>query len=443
LQALRDALPGAAFRAAALEPSLVDGVDLVAWSPGISPLLGEAQALYQACAERGVEVAGELELFARELHRLAEERAYRPRCVAITGTNGKTTTARLLAHLAQFAGTHVELAGNVSPPVLDRLRDCLQRDALPELWVLELSSFQLALASSFAPDAATILNVSEDHLDWHGSMEQYLAAKQRVYGPDTICVYNRSDPATRPPAGRRAIGFGLDAPAAAGDFGLVHEAGMPWFAELVAVDEPGRRRREPRSVQLRRLMPADAMRIRGAHNHANALAALALGRAIGLPLAKLLFALRGFDGDPHRCELVAVVRDVEYYDDSKGTNVGATVAALSGLGKRAVLIAGGDGKGQDFGPLAAAVAVHARAVMLIGRDAPRLRAALAGAGVPLTDCASLGEAVREAARVARLGEAVLLSPACASLDSFRNYAHRGQVFQDAVRELAAEAGQPC
>jgi UDP-N-acetylmuramoylalanine--D-glutamate ligase len=190
-------------------------------------------------------------------------------------------------------------------------------------------------------------------------------------------------------------------------------------------------------------MPADALRIRGAHNQANALAALALARAIGVPMAAMLHGLRAFGGEPHRCELVAVIRDVEWYDDSKGTNVGATVAALAGLGKPAVLIAGGDGKGQDFSPLAPVVAAHAAAVLLIGRDAPAIRGALEGTGVPLVDCPSLEEAVAEAARVVGPGQAVLLSPACASFDMFRNYGHRAQVFVEAVRRVAEEDGQPC
>ena len=187
-------------------------------------------------------------------------------------------------------------------------------------------------------------------------------------------------------------------------------------------------------------MPADALRIRGAHNQLNVLAALALARAIGIPMAAMLHGLRNFEGEPHRCQLVAVVREVEYYDDSKGTNVGATVAALTGLGRRCVLIAGGDGKGQDFAPLRAAVHGHASAVLLIGRDAPRLRETLAGTGVPLEDCASLELAVRRAGELAGPGEAVLLSPACASFDMFRNYAHRSEVFVAQVRRLAEDEG---
>ncbi|MBN9429635.1 MAG: hypothetical protein J0H09_24340 [Burkholderiales bacterium] len=239
------------------------------------------------------------------------------------------------------------------------------------------------------------------------------------------------------------VGFGLDAPTVAGDFGLVRDGSLIWLAYATPLEEEStsaRRRKEAPPFQVKRLMPADALRIRGAHNQLNALAALALAVAIGVPMARLLHGLRGYAGEPHRCQLVAVIDDVEYYDDSKGTNVGATLAALRGLGKRCRLIAGGDGKGQDFSPLAPAVASHAAAVYLIGRDASRLREALAGSGVPLIDCASLEEAVQRAAADAVLGDAVLLSPACASLDMFRNYEHRAQVFVAAVRDVAEQRG---
>jgi UDP-N-acetylmuramoylalanine--D-glutamate ligase len=260
-------------------------------------------------------------------------------------------------------------------------------------------------------------------------------------------VWSRDDPLTEPPATVAARpSFGVSPPEAAGDFGIVHEGGLRWLAAATPGEEPPgspRRRRAPAPARLSRLMPADALRIRGAHNHGNALAALAVAGGLGLPMARLLHGLRTFEGEPHRCQLIAVIDDVEYYDDSKGTNVGATVAALAGLGKRCLLIAGGDGKGQDFAPLAAAVRAHARAVFLIGRDAPLLRQALAGTEVPLHDCGSLEDAVAQAHAQARLGDAVLLSPACASWDMFRDYAHRAEVFAAAVRAMAADAGVPC
>ncbi|MFZ4759405.1 MAG: Mur ligase family protein, partial [Burkholderiaceae bacterium] len=450
--------------------------------------------LHAAAIAAGVPVHGELEFFARELAALRAA-GHASKVVAITGTNGKTTTTRLVGHLCRQAGLRVAVAGNISPAALESLRTALEHDDLPQIWVLELASYQLVLADSFVPDCATVLNITQDHLDWHGSFAAYVAAKQRIYAPGTVCVFNRDDPLTRPgaslpqdpppqapaddgpdaqagtkaerlaarraaaraakaeaeskaaiEAARVSVSFGLDAPIEAPGFGIVRDGGLAWLAESVAdEDAPAgtRRRRERVEVRVNRLMPADALRIRGAHNHANALAALALARAAGVPMAAMLHALRGFEGEPHRCELVSMVRGVEWYDDSKGTNVGATVAALTGLGKVSVLIAGGDGKGQDFSPLAPAVAAHAAAVLLIGRDAPALRAALEGTGVPLVDCPTLPEAVAEAARQVQPGQAVLLSPACASFDMFRNYGHRAQVFVDAVRAIAEEDGQPC
>ena len=433
----------------------LDDVDLVAWSPGLSIELGDSARFHAMARERGIPVVGELELFAQALADLRES-GYRPKVIAVTGTNGKTTTTALAAHLCRAAGLATVAAGNIRPAMLDALRSAIEADALPQAWVIELSSFQLALAQSFAPDTATILNVSEDHLDWHASLERYVAAKHRIYAPATVAVYDRGDPATAPRRASAAaatrgasaaaapapIAFGADAPQSAGDFGLVRDGSLVWLAHALADDDAGggRRRREPVSFTIRRLMPADALRIRGVHNQLNALAALALCSAIGVPMARMLHALRDYAGEPHRCQLLAAIDGVEYYDDSKGTNVGATVAALRGLGRRCRLIAGGDGKGQDFAPLAAPVREHAAAVYLIGRDATTLREALAATGVTLQDCASLDEAVERAGGDAQPGDAVLLSPACASLDMFRNYEHRAEVFAAAVRRIADARG---
>jgi UDP-N-acetylmuramoylalanine--D-glutamate ligase len=286
-------------------------------------------------------------------------------------------------------------------------------------------------------------------------MAAYVKAKERIFGPRTVRVLNRDDPVVAAMTGRKnttVVTFGADAPSQPEAFGLVRDGGMTWLAWAEDTSLPARRRKattEPlvAEIHVHRLMPVDALRIRGRHNAMNALAALALTRAIGLPLAPMLHALREYEGEPHRVQLIAALGGVEYYDDSKGTNVGATVAAIEGLGggRRLVAILGGDGKGQDFAPLAPAVARHARAVVLIGRDAPAIRAALtAGApAVPLIDAETLEAAVQRAAGAARPGDSVVLSPACASLDMFRNYKHRAEVFVDAVRELAAEAGQPC
>jgi UDP-N-acetylmuramoylalanine--D-glutamate ligase len=332
------------------------------------------------------------------------------------------------------------------------LRDALNNDALPQAWVLELSSFQLHTTASLNADAATVLNLTQDHLDWHGDMAAYAQDKARIFGADSVRILNRDDAAVMQMAAGETVTFGTDAPQDAGSFGLVNERGVLWLATSVAGEEIEKKRKKNEPAEavemvLSRLMPADALRIRGLHNAANALAALALCRAIGLPLAPLLHGLREYGGEPHRVELVASIDGVDFYDDSKGTNVGATVAALQGLGKaftgeqQIVLVAGGDGKGQDFLPLAEPISRYARAVLLIGRDAPALRAAIAPSGVPVFDIDTLEEATRRAGGLAKPGDAVLLSPACASLDMFTNYAHRARVFVDAVREIALEKGQ--
>jgi UDP-N-acetylmuramoylalanine--D-glutamate ligase len=433
-QALREAIGDVEVLGGEFDAVWLEHADLIACSPGLSVERGPLVELLQQASQRGIPVVGELGLFAQAVNELRGN-GYSTRIIAITGTNGKTTTTALTARLCAEAGLSVRAAGNIRPAMLDALREALGSGELPEVWVLELSSFQLALSDGFIADVATILNLAEDHLDWHASMESYLSAKRRIHSPSTIAVVNREDPATQV-AQRRSVSFGAGAPSVAGDFGIVRDGSLDWLVQAVdADDSPPRRRATPVAVTLRRLMPADALQIRGQHNRLNALASLALCSAAGLPMARLLHGLRAYAGEPHRCQLIALIDGVEYYDDSKGTNVGATVAALEGLGRPCHLIAGGEGKGQDFSPLAPAVARHASAVFLIGRDAPRLRQALAPTGVALSDCPDLPSAVRLAAQGAVAGEAVLLSPACASFDMFRDYAHRAEVFCEAVREL--------
>jgi UDP-N-acetylmuramoylalanine--D-glutamate ligase len=454
LDALRAVVPEAEFVGGEFGADLLDGVDFVTLSPGLAPKR-ELAVIVPAAAERSIPVWGEIELFAQALAQLKAERGYAPKVIAITGTNGKTTVTSLTGLLCQRAGLSTRVAGNISPAALDVLREVLDQDALPQAWILELSSFQLHATSSLQADAATVLNVTQDHLDWHGDMASYAADKARIFGKDTVRVLNRDDAsvmAMASPTGSN-VTFGLGEPQYADCLGLQNERGVQWLTVAVAGEESEKKRKknevfDPAPCTVNRLMPADALRIRGLHNAANALAALALCRAIGLPFAPLLHGLREYQGEPHRVELVAAIDSVEFYDDSKGTNVGATVAALGGLGKsfggewqRIVLIAGGDGKGQDFEPLAEPASRYVRAVFLIGRDAPALRSALEPSGVDLFDCATLHEAVRRAAELALAGDAVLLSPACASLDMFANYTHRAQVFVDAVRELALAKGQ--
>ena len=446
----------AEFVAGAFTPALLDaGIELVAISPGLSPIAAELAPLLGAARERGIPVWGELEFFSQALKALAAN-GYQPKVLAITGTNGKTTTTSLTGLLCERAGKKVAVAGNISPAALDKLTEAIDNAALPDVWVLELSSFQLETAYSFAPDAAAILNITQDHLDWHGGLDAYAAAKGRIFGPGTLRVLNRDDPrvmalAPSPAQGENAscVTFGINVPENDGDYGIQRDGGIAWLVQAQdRNDAPeqratNRRRKageaEP-DIAVKRLMPVDALRIRGLHNAANAMAALALAQSIGLPLAALLHGLREYRGEPHRVELIASVGGIDYVDDSKGTNVGATVAALDGLAQRVVLIAGGDGKGQDFSPLAAPVTRWCRAVMLIGRDAPAIRAALEDTGVVLADHATLEAATRAAAALAQPGDAVLLSPACASFDMFNGYAHRAQVFRNAVEEIAAEQG---
>ncbi|MFS2079067.1 UDP-N-acetylmuramoyl-L-alanine--D-glutamate ligase [Telluria sp. Tellsp131] len=457
LPALRAAVPDADFVAGPFAANLLDGVDFVAVSPGLAPNR-ELAEIAPAAVERHVPLWGEIELFAQALSALKAEQGYSPKVIAITGTNGKTTVTSLTGLLCRRAGLTTKVAGNISPAALDVLREVLDADELPQAWVLELSSFQLHTTYSLNPDAATVLNITQDHLDWHGSMAAYAADKARIFGADTVRVLNRDDSVvmgmTAP--GATITTFGTGEPDAPGSFGLVNERGVLWLANANPLEEPEKKKKkndpaqstEPVEVTINRLMPADALRIRGLHNASNALAALALCRACGLPLAPLLHGLRDYQGEPHRVELVTSIDNVEYYDDSKGTNVGATVAALEGLGKtfgktdrQILLIAGGDGKGQDFSPLAGPCARYVRAVLLIGRDGPAIGAALAPTGVPCFDLPGLPEAVRRASGLAKSGDVVLLSPACASLDMFTNYAHRAQVFVDAVRDIALEKGQ--
>ena len=458
LQALRAAVPEVQFIGGPLNVALLDTIDFVAVSPGLMPAR-ELAELGPEAQVRSIPVWSEIELFAQALAALKEERGYAPKVIAITGTNGKTTVTSLTGLLCQRAGLSTRVAGNISPAALDVLREVLDAEAasepLPQAWILELSSFQLHATFTLQADAATVLNLTQDHLDWHGDMAAYAADKARIFGADTIRVLNRDDKAVMQMASATGanISFGTGEPDAAGCFGLQSERGVLWLTVAVAGEESEKKRKknevaEAVPVIINRLMPADALRIRGLHNAANALAALALCRAIGLPFAPLLHGLRDYQGEPHRVELVAAIDGVDYYDDSKGTNVGATVAALNGLGKafggadqRIVLIAGGDGKGQDFEPLAEPCSRFVRAIVLIGRDAPKLRAAIADSGVDMVDCATLPEAVEKAAALALAGDAVLLSPACASMDMFTNYAHRAQVFCDAVRELALAKGQ--
>ncbi|WP_114970105.1 UDP-N-acetylmuramoyl-L-alanine--D-glutamate ligase [Rhodoferax ferrireducens] len=455
LDALRREVPSARFVSGAFDAALVEGTDIraVFKSPGLTPL--EVAPVSGAAHALGVWAAGELGLFSQALADLKAARDYQPKVLAVTGTNGKTTVTSLTGQLVSRAGKTVAVAGNIGPTLLDTLSAHLDADTLPEVWVIELSSFQLDGETSFEPSAAAVLNITQDHLDWHGSMAAYVAAKTHVFGQQGLMLLNREDPAVmamlpqpvrvklQRPQVRAHVTFGGDMPQRPGDFGIEEVNGMVWLVRALEADETRRKRSEAaEEIHIQRLMPADALRIRGRHNAVNALAALALASAAGCALGPMLYGLREYRGEPHRVESIGLFNEVEFFDDSKGTNVGATVAALSGLGadRKVIAILGGEGKGQDFSPLAEPVARYARAVVLIGRDAPLIRAALEHTGVPLIDADSMAQAVAQANGKAHAGDAVLMSPACASFDMFDNYEHRARAFVAAVSDIASAAG---
>jgi UDP-N-acetylmuramoylalanine--D-glutamate ligase len=374
----------------------------------VSPGLAIATPALLEAAARGVKLSGDIDLFARY--------AKAP-IVAITGSNAKSTVTTLVGEMAAAAGKKVAVGGNLGTPALDLLDDEV------ELYVLELSSFQLETTDQLNAEVATCLNISEDHMDRYASLAAYHLAKHRIFRGARQVVVNRDDALSRPLVADdlQCWSFGLGRPDFK-RFGLLEEGGEKCLA-----------------YQFDALLPVRELKIRGAHNQANALAALALGHAAGLPMAPMLEALKRFAGLPHRCQWVGERNGVAYYDDSKATNVGAALAAIEGLGAdlagKLVLLAGGDGKGADFSALARPVAQYCRAVLLLGRDAERLAAAL-GEGVPLIRVSSLEQAVQRAAELARPGDAVLLSPACASLDMFKNFEERGRLFAQAVEALA-------
>jgi UDP-N-acetylmuramoylalanine--D-glutamate ligase len=381
---------------------------LIVASPGV-PL---AEPEVQRAMERGIPVVGDVELFAQDITGSGA------RVIAITGSNGKSTVTSLVGHLCAGAGVDTVIAGNIGLPVLDALTGREQSGKTPGVWVLELSSFQLETTHSLQADAATVLNISADHMDRYADLDGYARAKQRIFAGCKAQVLNRDDAMSMAmrAADTELQTFGLQAGKDASEWGVIEHDGRRWLGKGAV-----------------RLFPVDELPIAGLHNAANALAALALCRAIDLPVEPLLAALHTFKGLAHRVEFVAEIGGRKFYDDSKGTNVGATVAALQGFAEPVVLIAGGDGKGQDFSPLRKAVS-KTRAVVLIGRDGPQIEQAINGA-CRVGRAESMDDAVRLAYALSEPGDVVLLSPACASWDMFRNYAHRAEVFIKAVKEL--------
>lgn len=421
--------------------------NLLVMSPGISPWHSAVTPLVRSAQSLGIEIVGEIELFARELLRLKSEKAYEPKVIAVTGTNGKTTTTVLTTKMAAASGLKAVAAGNIGPNAVTELDRYLESGELPDVWVLELSSFQLETTSSLAPDAAALLNITQDHLDWHGGMNEYVAAKGKIFAHEkTARILNRDDTTVMNFAAhdRKVFTFGATKPQHPNEWGLVKEDGIVWLAFNEDDSVQLTKRKVLEGHVLQRLMPEDALHIRGRHNSMNALAALALIYAAGLPISDALRALAQYRGEPHRVEYVMTVNGVDYIDDSKGTNVGATVAALEGLGAngtKLVVILGGDGKGQDFSPIADSMGKHARAAVLIGRDAPLIEKALQGAEYPIIHAKDMPQAVQKASELAQPHDCVLLSPACASWDMFKDYAQRSAIFIASAKALAGDTQQ--
>jgi UDP-N-acetylmuramoylalanine--D-glutamate ligase len=381
----------------------------------ISPGVALSEPAVQVAIKQGIPVIGDVELFA-------QYRSKSAKVIGITGSNGKTTVTTLVGEICKEAGLKTIVAGNIGLPVLD----ALQMET-PDIYVLELSSFQLETTANLSLDAATVLNVCEDHMDRYASLADYAAAKARILTHAKVAVLNREDPIANNMLADNKITFGLNTAPSASDLGLIDNAGIHYLA----------------SGQ-RRICKTSELKIAGKHNTANALAAAALCSAIGIEKIAIANAIRHFKGLPHRVEWVASIDDVDFYDDSKGTNVGATCAAIAGMTKhdkpqKVVLIAGGDGKGQNFSPLVSALKANSHGVVLIGRDAPLIEAALNGIDIPIYRAVDLPEAVNTAKKVANPGDAVLLSPACASFDMFKNYEHRAEVFVEAVKRLQQDS----
>ena len=406
VDALQRVAPGAELIAGPFAEAPFASADLVALSPGVAmatPVIATVNS----------KIVSEIELFATGVR----EQVPGSKIIGITGSNGKTTTTALTAHLLNGAGVPAIACGNISPSALDALMDAQDAGNLPQVWVVELSSFQLETTHHLNAEAATVLNVSEDHLDrYDGSLANYAAAKSRVFQGKGVMVLNREDDwsMANGRCGRTMVTFGLNGAPRGVDYGFADGAIWRGKEKVVALAE---------------------LKLSGLHNAANAMAALALCEAIGVAPAGLIEPLKSFAGLPHRVETVAEIGGVLYVDDSKGTNVGATLAAIEGMGRKVAIVLGGDGKGQDFSPLKPALEKHGRAVALIGRDAAAIGMALEGSGVPTRILGDMESAVRWLAAQAESGDCVLLSPACASLDMYKNYAHRAQAFIDAVQGL--------
>ena len=449
LIALRERVPAARFVGGEPSLELLSGVGLVVISPGLSPEFSAVAPLVRQAKAGGLEVIGEIELFARELERLKADRGYEPKVIGITGTNGKTTTTTIVGRMVQAAGKSVCVAGNIGPNAITELIRHDAEGTLPEVWVLELSSFQLETTFSLRCDAAAFLNLTQDHIDWHGSLEAYEAAKARIFTERTVRVVNRDDASgvrVIESAQGRCESFGESKPVEPGQWGIASDESFQWLARMPYVEPMGTRKQRLLAIEpeLELMMPVHALKLRGRHNAMNALAALALVTAVDMPLASALRVLTTYTGEAHRVQHVLTHRGIEFIDDSKGTNVGATIAALVGLGRngqKSSVILGGDGKGQEFASIVPAIATYARHVVLIGRDAELIRQALTGVDVPIVSCGTdFDRAVDTAYAAARSGDAVLLSPACASWDMFTSYAQRAERFVQRAHHIVETSG---
>lgn len=412
----------------ALALSVLDSVQTVVISPGLAITDAAIVALLAAAQERNIRVVSEIELFAQALIDLSHQAAYSPKLLAVTGTNGKTTVSQMVKHMVAETGQRVVVAGNISPAALTALMQALDDENLPEVWVIELSSFQLVHTYSLPVLAGVVLNVSQDHLDWHGGMSAYVAAKAQLFRMCQQLVFNRNDTKTKELISgfetKLTYSFGTDPALNTGDLGVVEYQGQKWI-----------------STTEEYLLPVAALLVVGKHNLSNALAALALARAAGIAWEPAIAILRSYYGEPHRCQLVRNISGIDFINDSKGTNVAATIAAVEGVSRPFVLIAGGVAKDQDFSSLAAALSAGVcRAVVLIGQDAQYIAQYLDAIEAPIYFAESLKDAVNQAVLNALEGDVVLLSPACASLDMFANYVERGYCFVDIVTELALDQG---
>lgn len=450
LNQLKTELPSVRFICSQFQSTILENIEVnfLLISPGIKP--ADINELLLKAKEKNIRTGNELTLFNMALVDLGDSEAYKPYVLAITGTNGKTTVTSLTGKLIACANMTVAVAGNIGPSLLDTLSTKIKDAELPQVWVLELSSFQLNGVVGFDPTAGVVLNVTQDHLDWHPTMDSYIEAKSYVYGTTTTMVVNRDDEIVmgmlangkKLNKNRKYCTFGSDLPSRLGDYGLESVNGMTWLVRAIGFDDVVVKKQRslmesPIDLILQRLIPADALQLRGQHNMLNALAALSLAEVVGCSISHVLYGLREYKGESHRVEAIGVFNGVEYFDDSKGTNVGATVAAISGLGieRKVVVILGGDGKGQDFSPLIAVVSKYVRAIVLIGKDKAIIGDVLKNVDVLKASVDSMSQATIMAEKFSQNGDAVLLSPACASLDMFDNYEHRGREFRKEVTLL--------